>query len=134
MKSGIIFALTTCTMMALASCTQSTAPLIDAPHGVFKGSIVMYDSTGGNPVSGTLSVIRGDSTNLSGNWSLKNGQSGTLTGSMPDSTLWLNLNPNMIDANTYLLGTFDGKNIEGRWVYSGIAGPMNQGTFVAMSN
>ena len=134
MKSGFIPVLATCSMMALASCTQSTAPLIDTPHGVFKGSIVMYDSTGGNPVNGTLSVTRGDSTNLSGNWTLGKGQSGTLSGDMPDSTLWLNFNPNMIDANTFLLGTFDGKHIKGRWVYSGIAGPINHGTFVATSN
>lgn len=131
MKSGVFFALIVCSTMVLSSCTQTTAPRIDNPNGVFRGSLVMYDSTGGNPISGMLSVNRGDSTELSGSWSLSNGQSGKLSGAMTDSKLWMNLNPDLVDANTVLVGTFDGKDIRGQWTFIGVMGPLNHGTFVA---
>lgn len=131
MRSGIIFVLAACSIAIVSSCTQTTAPQIDNPHGVFQGLIVMYDSTGGNPISGMLSVNRGDSTDLSGSWSLSNGQSGELNGAMTDSKLWMDLNPNLVDANTVLVGTFDGKDIRGEWTFSGVMGPINHGTFVA---
>lgn len=134
MRDSVFLSLVILSTIALASCTQSTAPLIDDPHGMFQGSLVMYDSTGKNPVNGRLSVSRGDSTDLSGRWSLENGQSGKLAGAISDSTLWINLNPELIDANRYLFGTFDGKNIKGRWTYSGIMGPIDYGTFVATSD
>ncbi len=134
MRNRIILLLTTFSMVVLSACTQTTAPRIDNPHGVFQGSLVMYDSTGGNPINGRLSVSRGDSADLSGNWGLKNGQSGKLAGAMTDSTLWMNLNPNLIDANTFLFGTFDGRNIQGKWTYSGVMGPINHGTFTATSD
>ena len=134
MRNRIILSLTTSLMVVLASCTQSTAPRIDNPHGVFQGSLVMYDSTGDNPINGRLSISRGDSTDLSGNWNLQNGQSGKLAGTMTDSTLWMNLNPNLVDANTILFGTFDGASIKGRWIFDGFAGPINHGTFIATSD
>ena len=134
MRSGIIFLSMTISTMVFSSCTQTTAPRIDNPHGVFQGSVVMYDSTGANPINGTLSVNRGDSTDLSGTWSLSNGQSGKLNGAMTDSTLWMDFNPNLVDANTVLVGTFDGKVIRGHWTFSGVMGPINHGTFVATSN
>lgn len=131
MTNRVSLSLVISSIIVVASCTQSTAPLIDNPNGVFEGSLVMYDSTGGNPLNGRLSVTRGHSTDLSGGWSLENGRGGRLAGAISDSTLWINLNPDLIDANTYLFGTFDGKNINGRWILSGFAGPIDHGTFVA---
>lgn len=126
--------LTVFSMLLLASCTQTTAPHIDNPHGAFQGSLLMYDSTGSNPIQGRLSLSRGDSTDLSGTWSLQNGQGGKLAGAMTDSTINVNLNPNLVDANTYLIGAFDGTTIKGRWFFVGVMGPINHGTFTATSD
>jgi hypothetical protein len=134
MRTGMTFLSVTISVVVLSSCTQTTAPRIDNPHGVFHGSVVLYDSTGGNPIDGTLSLSRGDSSELSGTWNLGNGQSGRLNGTMTDSTLWMDLNPDLVDANTVLWGTFDGISIRGQWTFSGVMGPINHGTFVAMSN
>lgn len=59
MQNRTIFLLAAVIMLALMSCTQTTAPSIDSPRGMLRGSLVMFDSTGQNPVNGKLTVNRG---------------------------------------------------------------------------
>ncbi len=121
-------------MIALASCTQSTAPSLDNPNGAFRGSLTLYDSTAGRPRQGTLYLSRGDSTDIVGTWSLGTDKRGRLVGRIVDSTVTLNLNPEWMDANTILMGTFDGTTIKGQWYFSGVMGPVYGGEFVAARN
>jgi hypothetical protein len=133
MGSWVIFLWTILLLMVLASCTQLTAPCIDSPHGIFQGTLIMYDSTGGNPIYGRLLINRGDSIDLSGSWSLQNNY-GKLAGFIKDLTINVNLNPGLVDANTYLIGTFGGTTIKGQWLFVEVMGPINHGRFIATSD
>jgi hypothetical protein len=76
---------------------------------------------------------RDDNTGISGEWNLQNDQSGKLVGSMDDKKITINLNPDMIDNNTFLFGDFNNDSIEGNWYHSGVMGVNNKGTFIAKS-
>jgi hypothetical protein len=115
------------------TCSEPNSPTIDNPNGIFKGNITLYDSLGTNPIKGNISLIRDNTTDFGGTWSFQNGQSGKLTGTIDNIKININLNPNMIDDNTFLIGDFAGNTIEGQWVRSGIMGVNDKGTFVAKS-
>ncbi|MFC1544325.1 hypothetical protein ACFL4Y_03620 [Gemmatimonadota bacterium] len=54
---------------------------------------------------------------------------GALVGMRSGSTITIDLNPGNADFNVVLYGTWEGKRISGEWEFTGIAGPMYQGTF-----
>jgi len=54
---------------------------------------------------------------------------GLLFGLLSGSTIVIDLNPENEDLNVVLFGTWEGKRISGHWEFTGIAGPMYQGTF-----
>ena len=121
------------TIVLFISCSEPDSPSIDSPNGVFKGSIVLFDSSGYNPLNGSITLLRNNTTDLSGNWKLRNGQNGELTGSINNLKININLDPDKIDDNTFLFGEYKGIAIEGRWVHSGVMGVNNKGTFIAIS-
>ena len=121
------------TIVLNITCTEPNSPTIDRPNGIFKGKIALYDSSGTNPLQGNISLIRVNTTDFGGTWSLQNWQSGKLTGTIDNMKTNINLNPNMIDDNTFLIGDFAGNTIEGQWFHSGVMGVNNKGTFVAKS-
>ena len=108
-----------------------------------------YDRNGGKMVEGRLSITSSEqqrigsevTTQLRGNWQLNKvgdqekigGQVGTgeLTGSIIKGEIYLNLNPNISDANVILRGKLEGGRFHGTWSFNGYAGPLNQGTFEA---
>ena len=118
-------------IVLIISCSEPNSPSIDNPNGIFNGKITLYDSSGTNPVQGNISLIRDNTTDFGGTWSLQNGQSGNLTGSINNMKVNINLDPNMIDDNTFLIGDLVGQSIEGQWFHSGVMGVNNKGTFVA---
>ena len=122
------------TIAVLVSCNEPTAPPINNPNGTFNGRLVLYDSTGNNPVYGTITLNRSSTNYISGNWKLGNENNGKLSGSISNDSLSINLNPDMIDNNTILFGTTDGKTIKGRWYHSSYVGITNKGTFMAYNN
>ena len=56
---------------------------------------------------------------------------GTLEGSFDGNVLSVDLNPGFADNNVFLSGTFQGSTLRGEWNFSGFAGPVTQGTFIA---
>ena len=56
---------------------------------------------------------------------------GNLTGSFDGSALTINLNPEMADNNVTLNGIFNANTIRGEWSFSGFAGVISHGTFIA---
>lgn len=122
------------TIAVLVSCNEPTSPPNNNQSVFFNGWLVLYDSTGNNPVSGTMTLNLSTSKKITGNWDLGNGNSGKLTGSIDNYGLSINLNPDMIDNNTILFGTTDGKTIKGRWYHSSYVGITNKGTFMAYNN
>ena len=116
----------------------------DIPLGAYK--YTGFDSVGTAIVSGWLLFEYEDSTRLSGEWSLDaigsttniGPQVGTgkLTGGNDNGTVGVNLNPQWVDNNVYLAGTFENdgvyKGFKGKWNYSGVGGPINYGTFTSI--
>lgn len=110
---------------------------------------VSYDQQGGKVVEGRLSITSVETRRiqseeqiqLKGNWQLnKAGNqerigdqvgSGSLVGSIIQGKVYINLNPNINDANVFLEGTIEGKRFHGTWKLKGVAGVINQGTFEA---
>lgn len=100
-----------------------------------------YDEGGAKVVEGRLSIISRNGDELKGTWELKQiGElsrigpqvgSGGLVGSVHDTEVALNLNPNMNDDNVNLRGKVEGKRYKGTWSYSGFAGVISSGTFEA---
>lgn len=56
---------------------------------------------------------------------------GNFTGSFDGSALTINLNPEMADNNVTLTGIFNANTIRGEWSFSGFAGVISHGTFMA---
>jgi len=46
--------------------------------------------------------------------------------------MYIDLNPNIRDANVFLRGTIDGKRFHGKWTFSAYTGPVTEGTFEAI--
>jgi len=57
--------------------------------------------------------------------------SGNFIGSFDGGALTINLNPEMADNNVTLHGIFSANTIRGDWSFSGFAGVINQGPFMA---
>ena len=109
-----------------------------------------YDKNGGKVVEGRLSITAVEARRIGadevpqikGNWELKkvgNQEkigaqvgSGELNGSITKGEIYINLNPNISDANVILRGTIDGKRFHGKWSFNGYAGPISEGTFEAI--
>lgn len=109
------------------------------PSGSF--NYQSYDSLGFLIVIGWLKFEHTDSVMIEGSWQLNNinnrndigpqfGQ-GELIGSITDSQIWMELNPQFVDHNMHLEGTINDKIIEGKWYWISIRGVTNWGTFKA---
>lgn len=101
-----------------------------------------FDSTGVKIVSGVLEIEIQKNNVVSGNWKFdKIGNpenigsqigSGNLSGSIEDSMLNIDLNPNYRDNNVFLNAKYDTHRMNGDWMFVGFAGPINKGTFTAV--
>lgn len=109
------------------------------PEGAF--TYIGYDSTDIKIVKGWIKINFDDSTTISGEWELdKIGDlqnigpqlgSGQLIGSVQDSQLFLNLNPQYADNNVFLICPYNNQKLIGKWNYVGFPGIINYGCFVA---
>ena len=108
-----------------------------------------YDGKGDKVVQGRISITSSElrrigseqTTQLKGNWELKKVGNqehiglqegkGELIGSIDKGEIYLNLNPNISDANVVLRGKIEGKRFHGTWSFIGYAGPTIKGTFEA---
>ena len=101
-----------------------------------------FDKSGKRIVEGRLSITAVKGKQIEGDWELKEidnpGRigpqvgSGALVGSVDEQKVYINLNPNISDANVFLNGTNESGSYKGTWSFSGIAGPISQGTFEAV--
>ena len=93
-------------------------------------------------VEGTIQIDSLNAQNVSGHWDFHAvGEprndigpqigSGNFVGSLDGSALTINLNPEMADNNVTLSGIFDANTIRGQWSFSGFAGVISQGSFMA---
>ena len=101
-----------------------------------------YDTSGTIVVEGWLTLTIIDSTNVQGEWHFtKVGNpanigfhygDGVLRGAFYHAGLSVGLNPNYIDNNVVLFGTYDGNSYVGTWQWIGFPGVLNHGTFEAV--
>ena len=106
-----------------------------------------FDSTGRKIVTGTMElqftkIDSVDKERISGRWSFSAANDSGIPQAMlgdgeligewhPDTRLWLNLHPNMMDNNVFLDGNLENEKYTGEWSYATFAGVINYGTFEA---
>lgn len=100
------------------------------------------DSNGVTIVTGTMSFSLPDSGRFDGRWSLQTtgnppnigSQSGNgiLVGMVNDGTVRIDLNPNRIDDNVTLLAPFQRQILQGKWMWVGLPGVINEGRFTLL--
>jgi len=131
------------------ACSSPVKVEQDKPFPVGDYQYTSYDDKGDKVVEGRLSITSvekrrvgsEEQTQIKGNWELKKagkqerigGQvgSGELIGSILKGEIYIDLNPNMSDANVNLRGTIEGKRFHGTWSFDGYAGSLSHGTFEA---
>jgi hypothetical protein len=139
MKSLLSLTFALVVASAVPSCTDQQV-IVPALAGTY--DYVGYDSSGTPVVHGSVAVKMLDSVRISGTWNLSPVGSpqnigpqtgrGTISGTLEDDTLCtINLNPQWVDNNVLLQGTFRGESITGRWSFITYAGEANRGTFTA---
>lgn len=100
-----------------------------------------FDSIGVKISQGTLTINISDSTKITGDWAIlpigndiERGPQigdGRLEGTIKNDSIFINLNPNVIDNNIQLIGLFVNGKISGKWTWSTFAGIANRGFFSA---
>lgn len=125
--------------LAASGCDDMTGPG-PIPTGGY--AYTGLDSNGAVVVTGWLTLDLGDPARVTGEWRLEpvgNPQNigpqtgeGRLQGAMADGRLQVDLNPGSADNNVLLDGALTGNAFRGRWMYSGFAGVLNEGTFEAL--
>ena len=138
MKKQILFAAFFITLVFAFACTENSpsGPSVN----VYK--YTGYNSSGSKIISGFLTIVQDTSSIVTGDWQFApigncnevgpQLGSGNFIGSLDSlNTLQINLNPDIVDNNVFLIGNFEYSHYVGTWSYSGFAGLINQGTFEA---
>jgi hypothetical protein len=123
-------------VFVVQGCRKENADLV-GPAGSFQYRA--YDTTGILVAQGWFTLNAHDSSHVDGEWHFnqvgnpKNigpqiGE-GRLQGGFEDSVLSVNLNPQYVDNNVFLNGTYDGSSFKGIWIWIGFPGEIGIGRF-----
>jgi hypothetical protein len=133
--SGIILTIIGLALTGSVSCQTKPFPLGDYRYSG-------YDKNGAKIVEGTISITSRQSNHISGKWELKSISNtenisfelgkGRFEGEMEQNNATINLNPNINDANLFLVGKIEGSRFHGVWRFSSIKGVVDRGTFEAI--
>lgn len=103
---------------------------------------VGFDKKGDKIVEGRLRITSREGDRIKGEWQLSKignpenigPQTGTgeCTGLITADSLFINLNPNMVDNNVNLKGSIKDRRYSGTWSFDGFAPGINKGTFEAV--
>ena len=103
-----------------------------------------YNSKGQLVVVGSMTLAVTDSQTVSGTWALQcvvpgenvgpQTGSGTLLGSIRGARVTVNLNPQWVDNNVFLSGSFDKDRFSGTWMWSTLVGSTAEGKFEALKS
>lgn len=131
--------------VVLASGCASSRPSDEEGLGPIRRDFYRYtgfDEGGQRVVTGWLHFGSGRRGEVTGEWWLERvGRStpigpqeglGHLVGERRAAAWVVQLNPERRDDNVILIGTFAGREFQGRWSWSGFAGVLARGTFVAV--
>jgi len=131
------FCFVACSAARIARTAEQVKPV---PMGEYK--YTGFDKSGKRIVEGRLSITAIIGKQIEGDWELNEVDnpgrigsqvgSGALVGSIDEQEVYIDLNPNISDANVYLNGAIESGRYKGTWSFNGIAGPISQGTFEAV--
>ena len=137
------------TVCFAVGCSVARPSEPDKPFPLGDYQYTSYDDKGDKVVEGRVSITSTEArrigseeqTQLKGNWELKRVGNqehiglqegkGDLIGSLDKGEIYLNLNPNIDDANVILQGKIEGKRFHGTWSFNGFAGAVSKGKFEA---
>ena len=101
-----------------------------------------FDKKGDKIVEGKLAITSREGDRIKGEWQLNRignperigPQTGTgeCDGLINEDSLFINLNPNMVDNNVHLKGKIKDGRYSGTWSYDGVGSGINRGTFEAV--
>ena len=101
-----------------------------------------FDKKGDKIVEGRLTITSRDEDRIKGEWQLSKignperigPQTGTgeCIGLIQEDSLFINLNPNMVDNSVNLKGKIKDGRYSGTWSYDGVGPGINRGTFEAV--
>lgn len=139
--------------LSLAGCGDDASGVTGADilysRGVARGvagtyAYAGYDEKGVEIVTGTLTIVLGDSARIAGTWELKATDSlppygfgpqvgsGRLAGTLQGDKLGINLNPDNVDNNVVLFATCCRLRLTGKWEHVGFPGVLRWGTLRAV--
>ncbi|MGD8307704.1 MAG: hypothetical protein PVF17_13685 [Ignavibacteria bacterium] len=101
-----------------------------------------YNFRGDLVGEGTLYISQSDSNSVTGNWNIRKVRdcntcgtaqfgSGFLTGYIENDVMYINLNPDEIEVDTYLTGSVESGEFKGKWNWQDQVGFGYYGTFEA---
>jgi hypothetical protein len=144
---GIILFKLSVLALTINACKDSGDPVASVPPlggPPASYSYSAFNSKGQLVVVGSMTVAMMDSRIVSGTWRLEcvaqcenvgpQTGTGTLRGSIQESTVTINLNPGWADNNVFLSGSFDKDRFSGTWMWSTFVGPTSEGTFEALKS
>ena len=121
------------------SCEKDKSIIESGPTGSY--SYTSFDTLGTVLVTGWFKFEFIDTLQIEGSWHLERFGiqdnigpqvgNGELAGTVNNSSISINLNPQIADNNVFLDGTIKNNNIEGKWYWSTFAGAANWGIFTA---
>lgn len=135
---ALIISIALASFLLLSFCSEDSSTNSSLTIYKYSG----YDSTGNKIITGYLWIDSADSSVVKGRWDFKRVSneenlgpqigSGNFDG-VKDSqgNMSLNLNPEWIDNNVFLIGSFNNLQYRGDWNYVGFPGVINAGSFEA---
>jgi hypothetical protein len=150
LRIGLVHLLMLVLGCSIVACSIAKTSDQSKPFPLGDYDYTSYDEKGDKVVQGRISITSSElrrigseqTTQLKGNWELKKVGNqehigmqegkGELIGSLDKGEIYLNLNPNISDANVVLRGKIEGKRFHGTWSFIGYAGPTIKGTFEAL--
>ena len=111
------------------------------PRGSYQ--YASFDTTGSLLVQGWMTIEVQGAT-VTGEWHFEKVSGGDrigpqvgdgeLIGNLDQGSLFISLNPNWVDNNIFLSGTFADGRFTGEWTYSSLIGLTNRGVFEAVKS
>ena len=130
-------------LLIFNACKQTSETVVfDVPQGSY--AYFAYDTSSTLVAKGWYKFEYVDSVNIRGNWDLnkignpgnigpQDGE-GELIGTVTDTSICINLQPNFADNNIFLTGKFHNKYIYGKWQWATFVGITSWGSFNSKKN
>ena len=142
MKMASIYLLFFVLGFYLWNCSGTKSVQQSKPFPLGEYQYAGFDKNGDKIVEGRLAITSREGDGIKGEWQLsKIGNPerigpqtglGECSGLFQEDSLFINLNPNMVDNSVNLKGTIKDGRYSGTWSYNGVGPGINRGTFEAI--